>query len=177
MSQTSPLLSLPYIQPAQAQKHVTHNEALRRLDALVQLSVESRSVTEPPASPPEGARYIVATGANGDWAGQDHAIALNAGGAWLFLPPSTGWRAWVVDENTGVVWRGGSWQAQAGGVPDRIGLGTSADPVTRLSVASPDTLLTHEGGGHQLKVNKATSADAPGQTACAARVRPCITGS
>ncbi len=159
MSQTSPLLSLPYIQPAQAQKHVTHNEALRRLDALVQLSVESRSVTEPPASPPEGARYIVATGANGDWAGQDHAIALNAGGAWLFLPPSTGWRAWVVDENTGVVWRGGSWQAQAGGVPDRIGLGTSADPVTRLSVASPDTLLTHEGGGHQLKVNKATSAD------------------
>ena len=39
MSQTSPVLSLPYIQPAQAQKHVTHNEALRILDAITQLSV------------------------------------------------------------------------------------------------------------------------------------------
>jgi hypothetical protein len=159
MSQSSPLLSLPYIQPAQAQKHVTHNEALRMLDALVQLSVASRSVTEPPANPTDGARFIVASGASGDWAGQDHAIALNAGGAWLFLTPGTGWRSWVADEGTEVVWQDGMWQVQAGGLPDRIGLGTSADPVTRLSVASPDTLLTHEGAGHQLKVNKAASAD------------------
>jgi hypothetical protein len=159
MSQSSPLLSLPYIQPAQAQKHVTHNEALRRLDALVQLSVESRGLTEPPATSAEGARHIVATGATGDWAGQDHAVALNAGGAWLFLTPGTGWRSWVADEGTEVVWQDGMWQALAGGVPDRIGLGTSANPVTRLSVASPDTLLTHEGAGHQLKVNKAATAD------------------
>lgn len=159
MSQSSPLLSLPYIQPAQAQKHVTHNEALRMLDALVQLSVASRSVTEPPANPTDGARFIVASGATGDWAGQDHAVALNAGGAWLFLTPGTGWRAWVADEGTEVVWQDGMWQALAGGVPDRIGLGTSANPVTRLSVASPDTLLTHEGAGHQLKVNKAATAD------------------
>ena len=159
MSQSSPLLSLPYIQPAQAQKHVTHNEALRRLDALVQLSVESRGLTEPPISPVDGARYIVATGASGGWAGQDHAIALNAGGGWIFLPPNTGWHAWIADEGAEVVWQDGVWQAQAGGVPDRLGLGTSADPVTRLSVASPDTLLTHEGAGHQLKVNKAATTD------------------
>lgn len=160
MSQTSPLLSLPYIQPAQAQKHVTHNEALRMLDALVQLSVESRALTEPPATPADGARFIVASGATGDWAGQDHAVALNAGGGWLFLTPNVGWRAWVEDEGTEVIWQAGSWQAQAaGGVPDRLGLGTAADPVNRLSVASPATLLTHEGAGHQLKVNKADSAD------------------
>ena len=29
-------LALPYILSAQAQKHVTHNEALRRLDAVVE---------------------------------------------------------------------------------------------------------------------------------------------
>ncbi len=34
MSENSPLLDLPLIQPAQAQKHVTHNEALERLDVL-----------------------------------------------------------------------------------------------------------------------------------------------
>ena len=159
MSQTSPLLSLPYIQPAQAQKHVTHNEALRRLDALVQLSVESRSQSAPPVDPADGARFIVASGATGDWAGQDDAVALNAGGAWLFLPPKTGWQAWVADEGLQVVWHDGLWQGDVGGVPDRLGLGTAVDPVTRLSVASPDTLFTHEGAGHQLKVNKAAVAD------------------
>jgi len=90
MSETSTLLSLPYIQPAQAQKHVTHNEALRMLDALVQLAVESRALSAPPTSPADGARYIVASGATGDWAGQDHAVALNAGGGWLFLTPNAG---------------------------------------------------------------------------------------
>lgn len=159
MSDTSPLLSLPYIQPAQAQKHVTHNEALRRLEALVQIAVESRQLTTPPASPPEAARYIVAAGAQGAWAGQDHAIALNTGGAWLFLPPNTGWRAWVVDAAQAVVWHDGMWQAERSALPERIGLGTPADPVTRLSVAAPDTLLTHEGAGHQLKVNKAAGSD------------------
>jgi hypothetical protein len=159
MSQISTLLSLPYIQPAQAQKHVTHNEALRVLDALVQLSVESRGLNEPPTTPTDGARYIVASGATGGWAGQDHTIALNAGGGWIFLPPNTGWRAWVADEGAEVIWQNGLWQAQVAGLPDRLGLGTSADPVTRLSVASPDTLLTHEGGGHQLKVNKAATSD------------------
>ena len=34
-------LQLPYIMPSQAQKHVTHNEAVRTLDALVQLVCES----------------------------------------------------------------------------------------------------------------------------------------
>ena len=53
-------LSLPYILASQAQKHVTHNEAIRALDCLVQLSVESRVLTSPPASPVEGGRYVPA---------------------------------------------------------------------------------------------------------------------
>lgn len=38
MSQTSTHLNLPYIQPAQAQKHVTHNEAIELLDLIVHLT-------------------------------------------------------------------------------------------------------------------------------------------
>ena len=37
-------LGLPVIAAAQAQKHVTHNEALRILDALVMLSVKDRDL-------------------------------------------------------------------------------------------------------------------------------------
>ena len=65
MSDLSPNLSLPYLAPAQAQKHVTHNEALTLLDAVVQLAVASRSQSEPPVDPAPGARYIVPAGATG----------------------------------------------------------------------------------------------------------------
>ena len=37
---TTPNLGMQYILPSQAQKHVTHNEALRVLDALAQLVVK-----------------------------------------------------------------------------------------------------------------------------------------
>ncbi|HWT29493.1 MAG TPA: DUF2793 domain-containing protein, partial [Propylenella sp.] len=68
MMSESPSLMLPLLAPEQAQKHVTMNEALGLVDALVQLSVKDRHLTAPPASPTEGDRYIVAPGATGAWA-------------------------------------------------------------------------------------------------------------
>jgi hypothetical protein len=44
MSDATTRLLLPYILAAQAQKHVTHNEALQILDGLVQLSVLDRDL-------------------------------------------------------------------------------------------------------------------------------------
>jgi hypothetical protein len=46
----TPHLQLPYILASQAQKRVTHNEALRILDGLVQLSV--RDLSAPVARSP-----------------------------------------------------------------------------------------------------------------------------
>ena len=162
MSNLSALLSLPYIQPAQAQKHVTHNEALRILDALVMLSVASRVLTAPPASPAEGERHIVAAPATGAWAGQEDTVAVHEAGGWLFLAPQPGWRAFVADEGADVRWQGGAWMLA--GIPagtEVLGINTAGDSVNRLAVSAPATLLTHEGAGHQLKLNKA----APGDTA------------
>ncbi len=75
MPDTSTHLLLPYLLAAQAQKHVTVNEALRLLDGLVQLAVLDRHLTTPPASPADGDRYIVASGATGAWAGWDLNVA------------------------------------------------------------------------------------------------------
>jgi len=52
----TPHLGLPTLAAAQAQKHVTHNEALHRLDALVMLAVADRDLAAPPAAPAEGDR-------------------------------------------------------------------------------------------------------------------------
>jgi hypothetical protein len=98
MSDTTTHLGLPYLLAAQAQKHVTHNEALRLLDAMVQLSVLDRTRTAPPASPADGNRHLVASGATGLWAGWDLNIAFWVDGAWIRLVPRTGWLVWVAAE-------------------------------------------------------------------------------
>lgn len=161
MSDDTPLLSLPLILPAQAQKHVTHNEALRLLDVLVQLAVTDRTRTAPPVAPAEGDRHLVAEGATGDWAGRDGEIAAFWGGAWMYLAPKAGWTLYVVDEGQSLVHSGSAWLSGPAAAEqlDRLGIGTAADAVNRLSVVSPATLLSHDGAGHQVKVNKATATD------------------
>jgi hypothetical protein len=111
MPDTSTHLLLPYLLAAQAQKHVTVNEALRLLDGLVQLAVLDRHLTVPPASPADGARYIVASGATGAWAGWDLNVAYWVDGAWMRLVPRPGWQAWVVDEASFLAWDGSAWVA------------------------------------------------------------------
>ena len=95
MSDTSTHLGLPYLLAAQAQKHVTHNEALRLLDAMVQLSALDRTRTTPPVSPADGDRHLVASGATGSWAGWDLNVAFWVDGVWMRLVPRPGWLAGV----------------------------------------------------------------------------------
>ncbi|HET6391010.1 DUF2793 domain-containing protein [Hyphomicrobium sp.] len=110
----TPNLALPYILAAQAQKHVTHNEAIRALDCLVQLSVESRALSAPPPSPAEGARYIVAASPTGAWSGNAGKIAALQDGAWAFYAPKEGWAAWVAAESALVIHAAGAWSLYAG---------------------------------------------------------------
>lgn len=156
-------LKLPFIMPAQAQKHVTHNEALRGLDALVQLAVLDRDLSAPPASPAEGARYMVAASPAGAWAGQPGKIAAWQDGAWAFHAPVEGWLAWIADENVLIVFDGGSWGSVITGLTFQnlpmVGVNTTADTTNRLAVRAPAALFTHEGNGHQVKVNKNAAAD------------------
>jgi hypothetical protein len=103
-------LGLPFLEAGQAQKHVTHNEALRILDALVQLSVSGVS-SSPPGSPAEGERHIVAESASGAFTARENQVAVYEDGAWRFLEPSTGWRAWNEDSEALLVWNGSEWTA------------------------------------------------------------------
>jgi hypothetical protein len=106
----TPRLALPLIDGAQAQKHVTHNEALVLLDALAQLAVESRTQTAPPGAPPDGACYIPAAGATGAWSGWDGQVAVFSGGGWLRIVPLPGLKAWVRAERLAVTYEDGVWR-------------------------------------------------------------------
>lgn len=110
----TPNLALPYILAAQAQKHVTHNEAIRALDCLVQLSVESRALTAPPSAPTDGDRFLIAASPTGAWSGHANEIAAFQDGAWAFYRPKDGWIAWVADEGALVIYDAGAWSLFAG---------------------------------------------------------------
>ncbi|MGQ3355565.1 MAG: DUF2793 domain-containing protein [Phreatobacter sp.] len=155
-------LSLPVLAAAQAQKHVTHNEALVVLDRLVLLAVDSRSLSAPPAGPGEGGRWLVAAGAAGDWAGHAGDIAIREGGAWHFHAPRPGWLAYVVEEDLFVVRTAAGWRAFAvGDTLPQLGINATADATNRLAVAAAATLFSHAGAGHQVKIDKS----APEETA------------
>lgn len=108
MSETANL-SLPLLQAAQAQKHVTVNEALARLDALVQLRLQSISVATPPLAALDGQAWAVAGAAVNAWAGQSGRIAIRDNGGWVFADPQAGWRAWVLDEGAERRHDGADW--------------------------------------------------------------------
>ncbi|MCU9848706.1 DUF2793 domain-containing protein [Defluviimonas sp. WL0024] len=104
-------LGLPLLQPAQAQKHVTMNEALTRLDGLVSLTLVSRSVTIPPAIVVDGACYGVPVGAVNEWSGQDGNVAIGTNGGWEFAEPRRGWRTVILDEGAQALHDGSGWRA------------------------------------------------------------------
>ncbi|MES2665076.1 MAG: DUF2793 domain-containing protein [Pseudomonadota bacterium] len=163
MPDTTTILSLPLILPAQAQKHVTHNEALTALDVIVQLAVINRDQTTPPALPVVGDRHIVPGGAIAAWAGQAGKVAVYTATGWQFVTALPGWLAFDRAEGKTVAFDGIDWAlpAGAGGIEETpmLGINATADTTNRLSVTSPAVLLNHAGAGHQVKVNKAAATD------------------
>lgn len=181
MDQT-PNLKLPYLAAAQAQKHVTHNEAIRALDALVQIAVESTGLSSPPAAPAEGSRYIVGPEPLEAWAGHAGRLAARQDGAWTILIPREGWLAWDRNAKILLAFDGASWIAAndvgLNPVP-LVGVNATADPTNRLAVSAPATLLNHAGAGHQLKLNKSAPPDTGSilwQTAYSGRAEIGLTG-
>lgn len=153
-------LHLPFILPSQAQKHVTYNTAVERLDALVQLVLEDVDVTTPPSLPEEGQVWALGAVPTDAWAGQSGQLAQWVSPGWAFYTPQEGWQAWNKAAAQPTSYDGSAWVA-AGGNQNQpgLGIGTSWDANNRMAISSPASLFTHEGNGHQLKINKAGETD------------------
>lgn len=146
MDDATARIGLPLVQAGQAQKHVTVNEALARIDALVPLVIAERGRVAPPEAAAEGSVWAVPTGATGAWAGQDGRLALAVNGGWVFVAPQRGWGAFIVAEGCRALHDGTDWRAGAltlspfgagltAGLVERdheIGAGTSS--VTGISI-------------------------------------------
>ena len=160
---TTTNLQLPFIAAAQAQKHVTHNEALRGLDAVVHLMILDKDLAAPPSSPAEGARYIVAGSATGAWVGEEGKIAAWQDGVWAFYAPREGWLAWAADEDTLYIYTGSAWTGFAVDLGDVVDdttpqLGGALD-ANGFNIGFDDaTGITDDAGNEQLVFRKTASA-------------------
>ena len=168
----TPRLDLPYLAAAQAQKHVTVNEALARLDGLVACRVESRTLSAPPPAPAQGVGYIAPDGAlSGEWA---HAAAGDLirwiDGAWSIEASPVGLIALIADEGRVCIrdpegWRPLAERLGSAQAFDLLGVGTTADAGNPLAAKLNKVLFTArsaaEGGDGDLRVtlNKEAASD------------------
>ncbi|MBL8652063.1 MAG: DUF2793 domain-containing protein [Sphingopyxis sp.] len=102
-------LALPLLALAQAQKEVTHNEALTLLDLLVQPAVEAGPQVDPPLAPAAGQGWIVAAGATGAWDGADGSLALWTAGGWRFAAPRPAMRVARLSDGAWLRFDGAAW--------------------------------------------------------------------
>lgn len=153
-------LGLPLLLAGQAQKHVTHNEALAIVDLLVQGVVQDIHRTSPPDDPAQGQCHIVAAAPTGIWAGQAGRIAGFVNGGWIFIAPRDGWRMSLPNGDllrfADGIWHPASSQPLQVGA---IGINAAADATNGLALSAPASLLRHKGAGHQLKINKAAMGE------------------
>ena len=99
MASTDPNLGLTYGWTLGESGWNTSMDAnLKRLGAVVGLSVKDRDLATPPVSPVDGDRYIVPAAATGVWVGKTNQIAVRVAGAWEYYVPKVGWLCFIEDE-------------------------------------------------------------------------------
>lgn len=152
---TSTNLTLPFLTLGQAQKHVTVNESLLRLDALVQLAVVSATTSAQPGSPTDGQVYILPSGKTGaDWGAMaNYALAYYRDGAWEQISPREGFLAFVKDTDLLQVYSGSAW-INAG----RERLTANRTYYVRTDGSDANTGLSNTAGGAFLTLQKAVDS-------------------
>lgn len=138
MAEVSDHYALPLLQVGQAQKEVTHNEAVAGIDTLLHLAVESLSRSTPPSAPAAGQAWIVAASPADIWAGRAGEIASYGAGGWRYIAPQQGCVAWLRDVQRFAVftadgWSDDGWPVAALRIGTRTALGGG------LSVIAPPT--------------------------------------
>lgn len=135
--------SLPMLAVAQAQKEVTHNEALALIDALIQPAVETGPIVDAPTDAEEGQCWLVGTGATGVWAGRDDALAVRTSGGWRFAAPRPGMRVLCLADASWLCFDGGGWVA-APAISPPAG-GAMVDVEARAAIAALVSILAMQG--------------------------------
>lgn len=140
---TTARFRLPLLAVAQAQKEVTHNEALTLMDALLHPAVEDGPLDTAPTAPEEGQCWIVGAAPGGEWSGEAQAIAFWSAGGWRFARPREGMRLIRLSDRALLRFDSGLWS-----MPEVIAApsgGAVIDSEARTAISALIGSLTAQG--------------------------------
>ncbi|WP_312491214.1 DUF2793 domain-containing protein [Sphingomonas sp.] len=110
MTDATPNWALPFLAAGQAQKELTHNEALTLIDLLAHPCVEAVGVDAPPAAPIVGQAWIVGGQPTEAWTGRAWMLAAWTDGGWRFVGPRIGMAVWSRGDRHRCDWDGEVWR-------------------------------------------------------------------
>ncbi len=104
-------LGLPLLFSGQAQKEVTHNEALFLIDGATQPDVEGVSATPITnlAETDQGKSWLVGSNPQASWSDQANNIAIWNGGSWRFIRAKEGMLLFRRDISQFSIYKNAAW--------------------------------------------------------------------
>lgn len=139
----TPNFSMPLLVTAQAQKEVTHNEALILIDALLRGTIVDGPVDMVPANPMVGECWIVGDNPSGDWADAARHLAICTEGGWRFVTPAIKMKICRLLDGALLCFDGHQWRLPPA-IPDASG-GDTVDVEARAVLAGVIQLLRGHG--------------------------------
>ena len=139
----SPRLALPLLAAGQAQKEMTHNEALILIDILTHPVIENVELATPPPTPEAGKMWLVPAASTGAWSGQSGRLAAMTEGGWRFFDAFEGLILWDRARAKQYRFHNGDWV-----VPNNVAEpsgGTVIDAEARATLANIAALLVKWG--------------------------------
>jgi Protein of unknown function (DUF2793) len=126
---------LPLLAVSQAQKEITHNEAIVRIDALLHAVAQDILTTPPSVSDADiGKCWLVSAVPSGGWAGKAGDLAVWIGGGWRFCTAAEGMRVRLQTSGTDYIRSEGEWVA-APAIADPVN-GSVIDVETRQAIGA-----------------------------------------
>lgn len=139
----TPNFNMPLLFAAQAQKEITHNEAIVLIDALLAGCVQG--IANDPASllPADGQAWIIGDAPTGSWSGRAGQVAVFTAGGWRHAPAVEGMRLYDRAANAVRMYSGASWSDPAAvAVPTG---GAVTDSEARSAIAAIVAALRESG--------------------------------
>lgn len=103
---------MPFLAVSQAQKEITHNEALVIIDALLHPVVQSQLSTPPTVTDADiGKCWLIGASPIAEWSGKTDHIAVWIGGGWRYLSVGDGTHVRRADTNVELVKSEGQWNS------------------------------------------------------------------
>jgi hypothetical protein len=146
----TPRLGLSMMLASQADKHVTLNMALEKLDALIGVQAITRALTQPIAAAEAGDIFLLSNSGQGVWSGYPKGtLAYYSEAGWTCVGAPNGTLLFVLDEGITLLKKEGDW----------VPLGSQLGSIAIGMAPAPDAPMTVAGPGMKL-VAKETGPDA-----------------